>query len=517
MSATQAGWRAFRRYYSNPNHEVREQAFEQRVSAYRLLWAYYNGSMFEAIWRPYIAHYHLYRNIRLLYNKAPGLVEFYVNQLYPGVLSEDGQSLPDGMSLAIPFTQDTPPEIKRAVAQLWQWSNWQAKKGLQIRYAAALGSVLCEVIDDVERRKISIEVLWPGLVKDLRLDSAGNVISYILEYQATDAKGVYLYRKEVDKQAIHYFRDDRPYDYGNGAEIANPYGFAPAAWIKHRDVGGLHGEPVTAGMLGKIDELNGLVSHTHDHIHRAVDAPMVLWGGKGIQSLAAATEKRPTRQSATGEDESAYEAEEITLLQGPAGGKAESLLGDLNIADANATIEMVRSEIKSDYPELSYYEALRQMSTATGPAIQRLLGDVANKVLDVQGTYDAGNLSLYRMALAIGGERVNSGAWGPRATLTRQQQKFLPFDLTSYQRGQLDMALAPRLLVVPTKLEQAQERQAFWQSINAAVQAGVPLEVALEAAGWTPVQIARLQDTRAQQIQRDQLLAQEDVIPSVSQ
>jgi len=116
------------------------------------------------------------------------------------------------------------------------------------------------------------------------------------------------------------------------------------------------------------------------------------------------------------------------------------------------------------------------------------------------------------MIVAIGGFRANSGAWG---TLNRQQQKFKPFDLDSYQRGDLDISIMPRPLLVPTKSEIAQEKQSMWQGVGVAVQqAGVPLEVVLRNEGWTDDDLAQLGQARVEQIQRDQLLASEDVIPA---
>src|SRR5687767_10612431 len=84
-----------------------------------LLWAYYENSQFEniAAWASYRSNYVLYRNIRSIYNPARRLVNFYVAQVYPGMLSEDGEELPDGVPLAIPFSSDTDPKLTSATAQ----------------------------------------------------------------------------------------------------------------------------------------------------------------------------------------------------------------------------------------------------------------------------------------------------------------------------------------------------------------------------------------------------------------
>lgn len=523
MQTAQAAFWTVRRVFDDPSSQDREQAFNLRLSEYNLLWAYYNNSMFEKIayplasyqafnrwnvpWGIYKQNYQLYRNIRMIYNPTRRLVEFYAGQIYPGVLSEDGLALPDGIPLAIPFSKDTEPALKSAIAQLWQWSNWQAKKALQVRYGAALGSTLVEVVDDVAHGKVTLDVTWPGLLSNLDLDKAGNVKRYILEYPAVDDDGQYIYRKEVDSESLRYFRDGQPFDYGNGAIVENVYGFAPAVWIKHRDAGGIHGSPEISGDIGKIDELNGLASHVHDQIHKVIGAPVVMWSAGNIQKLFDTAKRGPTNEF----EAPPAEQEQVLLLKGPQGGSVDSLAGNLSLSESGEYIDRLLVQLEKDHPELTFYEQLRSMSQVTGPAVSRLIGDVYNKVLEVQASYDTASISLFRMAVAIAGFRANSGAWG---ALNRQQQKFVPFNLDSYARGDLDMAIAPRPLVVPTKQEVYSEKQAMWQGVQFASAAGVPPEVVLRDEGWSDEQLNQLGADKIAAIQRDQLMAQEDTIPA---
>lgn len=504
-SANQRGWyNPSRRVFDDPGSVARAESYLQRSNEYNLLWAYYNGSMFERViptinsmrtlggWQTYKSNYNLYRNIRLIYNPTRRLVDFYASQVYPGVLSEDGAKLPDGVSLAIPFSEDTSLELKDAIAQFWTWSNWQAKKAVLPRYGAALGSVLVEVVDDVARGKVCGEIVWPGFVCDLDLDSAGNVRSYTLDYQAWDERGGYRYRKEVDINSIRYYRDDRLYDYGDGSVVENTYGFTPAVWIKHTDTGSLHGSPAISGSLGKMDELNNLVSHVHDQIHKIVEAPVVLWSAGGISNLFGNAKRGATEdeQNPTGDRES------VQTLKGPQGGHVESLVGNLDLAAVGGHIDRLIGEIEQDHPELTYWRELRSMTQVTGPAASRLAGDVAGALQEAQAAYDLGSMRLFQMAVAIGGERLLRGDW-PRPN--KAQLKFAPFNLDSFVLGDLDMAIMPRPLMTPTKTEIAQERQAQWAGVSAAVGAGVPLEMALADEGWTDKQIAKLKANVAAQ------------------
>lgn len=529
FQAGQAGWTAARRVFDDPA-QSQYRNFYSRINEYNLLWSYYNNSAFDnvarfvgnsnasslsgrVLWDLYKSNYNLYRNIRLIYNPTESLVDFYASQVYPGVLSRDGIALPDGVPLAIPFSEDTSDDLKAAIAQIWQWSNWQGKKSLEVRYCAALGSVLVEVVDDLESGKVCLEVQWPGHVCDLRLDSSGNVKSYAIEYYAYDQEqhqGQYLYKKVVDQQSIRYYRDNEPYDYGNGAIVENIYGFCPAVWIKHSDLGGDHGAPAIRGSMGPIDELNNLVSHVHDQIHKVIGAPILISGSGSIANLFNTAKRGATSDMV----EPSADQESLLMLRGPADSKVSSLAGNLNLADAAVHIDRLLLQIEKRHPELTFYEQLRSMSQVTGPGATRMMGDVEARVIEAQATYDQANISLFRMAVAIAGMRASSGAWG---SLNRQQQKFLAFNLDSYERGDLEMEIMPRPLLNSTKLEVAQEKQAKWTGVGLAVTAGVPLEFAMREEGCTNEELMMLGADKVAKIQMDQMMANEDVIPQVAQ
>jgi len=528
MQAGYAGYRAFRRSFSDPSQsDFRRTYFEYGDNRYAQYWAYYANSLFDKAssfnWEGYKSANRLYRNIRSLENPARQLVEFYAAKLYPGTITKDGLPSKKGKPSAIPFSEDTDPALIAAIAQIWQWSNWQLLKSLQIRYCAALGDVLTEVVDDVEKGKVWLDVIWPGFVKDLDLDHVGNVQMYAVEYPVSSETIVsayqknwdyYLYRKEVDKQTIRYYKDGVLFDYGNGAEIANPYGFVPAVWIRHQPVGTIHGVPAIAGSEPLFDELNGLLCMIIDQVERILRAPSILWGAVNARGLAQSQKRGATSELTDQQNDQ----ESVGYITGAQGGHRESLLESLDFAGVDISVGRLLTAIEGNHPELTFWRQLREMSQVTGPAAERLTGDVTAKVVEAQANYDQQNISLWRMAVAIAGMRANSGAWGQ---LSPQQQKFSPFDLSSYERGDLDMAIAERPLLAETRLEHAQTVQTFWNAAGVAVQnAGVPIEWFLSDEGYSEEQIAGLrarQDAQAAQIQQDQLLAQQDFIPQTPQ
>jgi hypothetical protein len=531
LTASQAAYIAFRRVFEDPANAHGQGSQQSQISNYNLLWAYYSGAMFDrgvagfASWAAYKKNYALYRQIRLVYNPTKRLVDFYASQIYPGVLSEDGSQLPDGVQLAIPFAKDTPDELKAAIAQFWQWSNWQSLKGVHVRYAAALGNVLIEICDDVEKGKIAAEVVWPGHVVELELDHQGNVKRYVLEYQAQEdalpgQKGItnqtlryYTYRKEVDSESFRTYKNGQPFGYDGKQPIEpNIYGFVPAVWVKHTDVGGDQGSPAIAGSLAKIDELNSLASHVHDQVHKVIGAPILISSGSGgIANLFQQQTKKPNTEELTNPES---DRESVLMLKGPADAKVHSLAGELSLGDAAMYMDKLIAEIEQDHPELSMYRELRQMSQVTGPAAARLVGDVASRVYDAAANYDQQSIKLFQMAVAIAGFRANGNGW---QNLTRQQAKFKMFNLDSYERGDLDFAIMPRPIMQPTKTEMAQEKTAYWTGIQVEVAAGVPIEVALEEDGWDEERLAKLRDAKDEAVKRQQELFASQQPPSQPQ
>lgn len=457
-TATTAAALTWKRTYENPE-AVQGGKFATRADWYRTLWSYYDNSAFEEIvkWSSYKKTYSLYRQTRSLYNPVRRLVDFYSAQVYPGVLSEDGSTLPEGVPLAIPLAGDTPAELKAAIAQFWQWTNWQSGKAVMVRYGAATGSVLVELVDDLSRGKVTASIVWPGLVSDLQLDATGNVKAYAIEYKAFDAgrKANFVFRKTVDSEMFRTFRDGKPWaPNGGDPEYPNPYGFTPAVWAKHRDLGGDQGAPAIHGSLGKIDELNSLASHIHDQIHKVIGAPKVLWSKGNVSNLLARAKRDDTDELDVPESD----RESVLLLKGPEGGRVDDLAGSLNLGDALPYMDKLIGEIEQDYPELALYRDLRAMSQVTGPAASRLMGDVAGNVWESAANYDQQSIKLFQMAVAVGGWRLQRGDWG--RTLTRQQLKFRGFNLESYQNGALDFAIMPRPLIPLTEAERISAERA---------------------------------------------------------
>ncbi len=499
MTATRAGWSEARRVWANPEEG---QPAMTREAYYRRLWDYYSNQAFEVLdaYEQYRAVNKLTRNHRSIFNPANRIVKAYEGFLYGGILTAnpDRLRLPEGVPLAVRLGEDTEPEIRDALDVLWLWSRWAQNQLLAVRYAAALGNCLVEVVDDLARRKVTFEVHYPGRVKRIELDPQGNVRGYTLEYRVNptisqyaftpEERGrlgeerAYTYRKDVTKQEIRYYRDGEPYDYvldmrdGPNSVLPNPYGFVPAVWVGHFHMGGDYSEPVIWASLAKIDQLNETASLAYDQIAKIIKSPVIL---KTSSPIGAETVRVPERRP-TSEQEDEVGRERIPFLRVPAGAELQAV--PLELSQALEWLKAMQAELEDDHPELALFRRMRERAgDLTGPAVERMSRDVAALVYPAMQNYDQSFAALWKMGISIGSMRAHAGAWGPGSGLTAQQRVFLQIAPDAYDRGQLDFEVVPRPLFTPSKLEE-------WQATQAQVNAQIGK---VESLGWSRAEAQR--------------------------
>jgi hypothetical protein len=439
--AARTAIREFRRVYSDPSIAHAGEDWAERRAHYGLLWSLYQSSMFEntAMWEAYRKKYRMYRFVRPLYNPARRLVNFYAGAVYQGEWATTPEEMVQKQS-AIPFNDTADPALLAAIAQVFQWSAWQSRRSMMVRYGAALGDVLVEVVDDLTRRKVYLQNWYPGHVANIETNAAGDVTYYMLEYDALDENAhPYTYRREVDKAKYSTFLNDEPFGYdGMPPVYPNPYGFVPAVWILHEETGTAHGNPAIRN-INKIDELNQLAAHALDQHHRYMDAPILVSGHINGEDMSGRTKA----------DTNAAMQETLRYLTADADSTIET--AKLDPGAALEHMDRLLAEIEADHPELVAYQKLREMSQVSGAAANILLGDTRNLVDAARAQYDQQTVKLCQMAAAIGGWRASSGAWG---ALTQQQAQFLPFGLESYEAGALNLSIQGRPLVPLTEQDE---------------------------------------------------------------
>ncbi len=475
--------KAFRLAFAEAGSQE-EIEFSSRQDLYLKRWGYYSSTAFEDIsgWAKEKGDAGLYRYARQIYNPVSRLVEFYVNGLYPGVLTVDARVTPDGTPIAIPFAKDSDPKLMAAAGQIWEWSNWQDNKDVFVRYAAALGDVLVKVVDDLERQKVYFEVIHPRRVKTIDLDTAGNVKGYTLEYAVTIDGNNQTYREEVTQEETRFFLDDKPANMGSGTVVKNVYGFVPAAWWRFCNLGDTYGAPAFWTAIRKIDEINDLASQISDNVKKYLESPILISGGSAVRPLGQTAERSRGPQTTNRAPST------LGILTAPEGASISTLEADV-AQDVELLFKLIKS-LEDDYPEITLYSDMRQMTQTTGPAADKLTGDVKNRFVSRAAAADVQTKKLIQMAVAIAGLRASDGSW--RERMDYKREKFKGFNLESYASGDLDFDIEMRPVIPYGRGEYYTVALAQGQSLQAMEAAGFPLVTLLKQQGYSEAQITEL-------------------------
>lgn len=459
----------------NFNQDTAGSGFVSAADRYVVAEQYYDNTMFDIINRAnsvgvgsrlgrnygygngaYKARHGLYRNIRAIRNPMRRAIDWYPGKLYPGAMTPDGMALPDGTPCCLPFDSDTPEELRLVVAQAFAWGNFDALRWEFGVSLPMLGDQFGEVEIDWDRGKIYPKLIHPGYVVDAEWNGSGDLIMYRLEIPMNDpvTHQGYKWGKRVDRKWITTYRDNEPCGYdGQPAVIPNHWGFVPAAWCQFRNVGGQHGASLSDGVRGKIDELNNILSPIHDYIGKFVNQGVVI-SGTNRKDFEAANESRNAGKPTSERDNPESGKQSLNYFFTPKDVTFTKLIDNLGLGEADNHVDRMIKEIEADLPEATIDDQIRQFRTPpSGEALKQMFGNVEPRVFQAQGAADSFWMTLAQMCVSIGGELANSGAWGFGRDLTKAQQKFLPFGLASYTRGDLDMTWLPRPLFANSQAE----------------------------------------------------------------
>ena len=434
------------------------QAFAKTIERYGILERYYWNEQYEIVnglVQSLKARDGLYRNIRPIRNPLRRAVDWYPGHLFPGAMTSDGQALPDGTASCMGFASDTDDAIRLAMTQAFLWANWTAERWAVGRGLAMLGDQFAEIEVDYDRAKVYPRWHHPGYVTGIEWNGTGDIIQYRLEIPQfdEDTKRSYLWGKVVDKETITTLKNGKPFGFNDQpATIENPWGFVSAAWCQFRNAGGQHGAALVDGVRPKIDELNSEVSAIGDYIMKFARQPVIVKTDASMKDILAA---QTVGGSTADRDNPQGGRQESTIWKFPVDATIDRPLQNLGLAEALPHIQDLAREIEADLPEATLDDKIRELNAPpSGRALAMMFGSAEKRLAESQGNADAMVLKLGQMAVSIGGELANSGAWGPRGALTEQQQRFLPFSLASWSRGDLDnVTIVPRPLFAETPAE----------------------------------------------------------------
>lgn len=497
-----------------------------RFARYSAFWAHYENNVYREIHRWadfYKDAFSLYSFTRSIFSPAYRCIEFWASHILGGALDPDAG---DGLTApsALPIVTDN-PAIRPVIAQVWRDSNWQAKKEILTRFGAAMGDAAIMVVDDEGKQKIQFRVVDPRTLRDVVLDCFGNVKAYIIEENRLDPESKVLvgpqayatYTEVCEKLngSIRYatFRDGFPYDWREyddpnaaptGPEWTEEIDFVPLVIVPHRDMGLGWGWSELQPSLSKLHELDDMASKLHDWVRKTVDAPWLFTGclPPGAAGLNASLLAQDELQvGSAGEGGKSDTIPTMSIFNPQA--KAQHLIAPLDVGAVSNHITKILEEIQNDHPELQ--------ADTVGPASSGVARKVAREkveamVIQRRAGYDDLQVRANAMGITMGAIKGYPGFQG--------------FDEGSFLRGDLAHSIGPRPVFAVDAEAKTLESMNRGLALKALVDAGLPLETAMEEMGWGQEEIARAMGLKAKaesqaldRIKQRQIVAMADVPP----
>lgn len=479
---------------------------QQRPPAemYRALRAYYQQTgLYDALAVALFQQGTWREALKGLRNPAFRAVEFHVATLWPGTLEE-----------AFALESDNAERIRPAIDQVWQWSNWAAKKQVSARQISLFGDVFLKVAATEDQARVYFQSLEPEYVTDLELDERGYVTYLRLDVPKAardeDGKITSTLHTEVWDKARGTFRLwetrkspgeglDRLGTPNSTKEIAE-FGidFVPIVHAPFRDVGEDRGVGCFTYALDKIDEANRQATRLHQMLFRNNRNTWALRANAMDASGRPLPPPQVNTSGGSGTDVDTVDIGDETFLRLPGQAELVSLVPNLHYAEALAILQDMMGELEQDLPELAYYR-VTERSDLSGRALRLMLAPALQRAAEARGNAQAALVRADAMALTMG---ANLGLFADLGG--------------TFADGAFDHTFAEREVLPVDPQDQAEVQRARGLAVQAYASAGVAVEQAVALVHeWDsddPRRAAFTADNVAA-IQREQLLAQEDAGP----
>lgn len=441
--------------------------------------------------------YSLGKYIRDIHNPTAQLVNFHAASIWRGNLAP----MLKGGAVPLVVGSGNEDAVRLSADNLLRVSNFEVGKNIAVIKGCNLGDVGFEIVDDIERGQVRLEVVDPSDIEYVVLEN-GIVKAYILSRWQDNEHGILTkYSKTCERGdnedvIFRTYINDRLaiWDGYDSSEWVEAYGFIPFVAIQHNNVGGAWGWAEAHPIMSKIMEIDDIASMLDDYIRKAANSVGLISGmDKPSNKLTATTSAATVDNPQPGREEEKY----IWAGNGVQASYTPMISG-MSISEVDLRIQTIMAAIESDMPELrkSIWDIGGDPS---GVALATAREPTESKIILRRVNYDAGLVRAIQMGIAIGGQRGYDGYRG--------------FDLQSYKRGLLDISIAPRPVFPEQKAEKRTETNLFWQTWAAVGASGtIPFESFARSYGWTDEQLTEFGTQKAAQILADQ----EDVIPDES-
>lgn len=381
---------------------------EDPIGLYRLLRAYYDSTgLYETL-----AQLAQIRGVaiparRPLRNPAHRVVEFYVTHLWPTELKIETDS----------------EAIRAPIAQVWKWSNWDARRRLAARWFSLYGDAFIKVVSvapipDTADGRVYYQLLEPETVIDFDEDARGFMTWVHIEVdqwvRQPDGKLERVYYTEVwDRTRFRSWSRDRRQkleELGPATvsyDLTEQFGidFVPIVHAKFQDTGWKRGAGAFTHAIEKIDEANTQATRLHQLLFRHNNVNWaVTAGGNDAQGrpLPPPNVSMGSLNGASGDD-GTIELGGETMIRLPGNSQLDSLVPNLNYAAALEVLNAQLAEIEHDLPEMAFHR-IRELGEISGRAARFMLTDAIDKIIEARGNALQALARADMMALTIGGQ-----------------------------------------------------------------------------------------------------------------
>ena len=379
-----------------------------------------------------------------LYNPVAEVVDLY-QHVYGGAFrpsdAKEDEDEPTDIR-AEPGTQ-AHANLLPALDRIWGWSNLNVSKQALCRLPALHGTaglrIVAEAHPDPARRRVYLKPEHPRVIRDVELDSRGNVIDIELEYEMTtgigDDQEIVTIRERLTKEEFRTYKVEGrgavPFDLramqagGPLAVYPNALGVVPYVLVQHQASGEAFGLNCFYRARSAIDRVNALSTHINTQVF---DHVKVDW-------FIAADGPAPSEVNLTGRRVIYVDTSRSTKTP-----TIEPMVAPLNLNDAITKARLDIELIEDRLPELKAVVG-KFLAGQSGETIAQLRAPAEHRLGLARASYEDALIRASQIALSWG---ILLGLW--ELGTGRESREAAD---TAYRSGAMDHHLNRRPLLPP--------------------------------------------------------------------
>lgn len=262
-------------------------------------------------------------------------------------------------------------QILAARDQLYDWSNWSIAGDSWVEDGVILGEAMIKIVPNVDMGTIQMQRLQPESCL-----TVGGMVIIADNTRVGDDGVMFEYAEVITPETIRTYKNSEPFDYGFGAMYDNPVGLIPLVIVENDT----DARPTFAKMLPQLDSVNELASYLADIIGRHNEPQ---WAAFGV-------EQGDVQKSGNN----------MWFFPNPSS-KLEAIIAAVDIEGTLRFIETIKTETKSNLPELAF-DDLRAKDQIATESLKVQLIELQAKIIKMRRRYDNALIQSHQMAAIIG-------------------------------------------------------------------------------------------------------------------